>query len=174
VFAGNDTAIVGHQPLQFNAIADDPGANIFLWTPSTGLNFTTIPDPIATLGPEIDYVTYTVRATNPAAGCYGEDTVKITVFKTGPDIFMPSAFTPNGDGKNDNIYPICVGIKELKFFRLFNRWGQLIFNTSQIGKGWDGRIGGAQQASGNFVFMVQGVDYTGKTIFKKGNILLIR
>jgi gliding motility-associated-like protein len=87
---------------------------------------------------------------------------------------MPSAFTPNGDGRNDNIYPICVGIKQLNFFRIFNRWGQLIFSTSQIGKGWDGRIAGALQGTNNFVYMVQAVDYLGKTIFKKGNLILIR
>ncbi|MBL7739923.1 MAG: gliding motility-associated C-terminal domain-containing protein [Chitinophagaceae bacterium] len=173
VFAGNDTAVVANQPLQFNAIVNDPAANIFSWTPVTGLDFTTINNPVATLGAEIDYITYIVRATN-AAGCYGEDDIRVTVFKTGPDIFVPSGFSPNGDGRNDIIYPICVGIKELKFFRMYNRWGQLIFSTSQIGKGWDGRISGTLQSSGNFVFMVQGVDYTGKIIFKKGNILLIR
>jgi gliding motility-associated-like protein len=173
VFAGNDTNIVAYQPLQFNATVSDSSANVFSWTPSTGLNSTTIYNPIAVLGPEIDYVTYIVRATNPL-GCYAEDDIKVTVFKTGPDIFMPSAFTPNGDGRNDNIYPICVGIKQLNFFRIFNRWGQLIFSTSQIGKGWDGRIAGALQGTNNFVYMVQAVDYLGKTIFKKGNLILIR
>jgi gliding motility-associated-like protein len=173
VFAGNDTNIVAYQPLQFNATASDPAANVFTWTPSTGLSSTTIYNPVANLGPEIDYVTYIVRATNPA-GCYGEDDIKVTVFKTGPDIFVPSAFTPDNDGLNDVIYPICVGVKQLNFFKIFNRWGQLIFSTSQIGKGWDGKIAGTPQGTNNFVFMVQGIDYTGKTIFKKGNIILIR
>jgi gliding motility-associated-like protein len=173
VFAGNDTAIVAYQPLLFNATASDPNANIFTWTPATGLSSANIFNPVATLGPEIDYITYIVRATNPA-GCYGEDDIKITVFKTGPDIFVPSAFTPNGDGRNDIIYPICVGIKQLNFFKMFNRWGQLIFSTSQMGKGWDGKIGGTPQGTNNYVYMVQGVDYMGKTIFKKGNIILVR
>lgn len=173
VFAGNDTAIVANQSLQLNAVVNDPAADIFSWTPATGLDFTNIYNPVATLGAEIDYVTYVVRAAN-TAGCYGEDNIKVTVFKTGPEIFVPSAFTPNGDGRNDFIYPICVGIRQLNFFRMYNRWGQLIFSTSQMGKGWDGRISGTPQSSGNFVYMVQGVDYTGKTIFKKGNILLIR
>src|SRR5258706_3068409 len=139
VFAGNDTSIVAYQPLQFNAIVSDPNANIFSWTPSTGLNFTTIYNPVTKLGPEIDYITYIVRASN-GSGCYGEDNIKVTVFKTGTDIFVPTAFTPNGDGRNDVIYPICVGIKELKFFKIFNRWGQMIFSTSQFNKGWDGKI----------------------------------
>lgn len=174
VFAGNDTNIVANQPLQLNAAVNVPTANIFNWTPATGLNFTTISNPVATLGPELgDYIIYTVRATD-SEGCYAEDDIKVTIFKTGPDIFVPSAFTPNGDGKNDNIKPICVGISQLNYFRIYNRWGQMVFSTSQIGKGWDGTIGGSLQSTGNFVFMAQGIDYTGKTIFKKGNITLIR
>lgn len=173
LFAGNDTAIVAYQPLQLNATINDGVNYSYLWTPSTGLNFTTVADPVATLGPEIDYITYVVRATNPI-GCYAEDDIRVTVFKTPPEIFVPSGFTPNGDGKNDQIYPICVGIRQLSYFRIFNRWGQLIFSTSVIGKGWDGSIAGVPQGTNNFVYMAEGIDYTGKRIFRKGNVVLIR
>lgn len=174
VFAGNDTSIVAGQPLQLNASVNVPSANIFNWTPGTGLNFTNIPDPVTTLGPEMgDYIIYKVRATD-ISGCYGEDDIKVTVFKTPPDIFVPSAFTPNNDGKNDIIRPICVGISRLNYFRIYNRWGQLVFSTSEMGKGWDGTISGSLQSTGSYVYMAQGIDYTGKTIFKKGNITLIR
>jgi gliding motility-associated-like protein len=118
-------------------------------------------------------IMYVVRATNPQ-GCYGEDNIIVTIFKTGPDIFVPSAFTPNGDGLNDIIFPICVGIKQLDFFKIYNRWGQLVFSTNQIGKGWDGLISGTKQGTANFVYMAQAVDYLGHVIFKKGNIVLIR
>ena len=174
VFAGNDTAVVANQPLQFNPAVNDSLATQFTWTPGTGLSSTTIRNPVAILGTEIDYNTYIVRATRPFDGCYGEDNIKVTVFKTGPEIFVPKAFTPNGDGLNDQIYPICVGIKQLNFFRIYNRWGQLIFSTSQMNKGWDGTISGIPQGTNNFVFMAQGVDYLGHVIFKKGNIILIR
>jgi gliding motility-associated-like protein len=174
VFAGNDTSIVANQPLQLEATVSDPAASNFNWTPGTGLSSTTIYNPVATLGPELgDYITYIVRATNPE-GCYGEDDVRITIFKTGPDIFVPSGFTPNNDGLNDKIYPICVGISKLEYFRVFNRWGQLVFQTSRIGDGWDGRIKGLIQDTNNYVYMVEGTDYTGRVIFKKGNIMLIR
>lgn len=173
VFAGNDTSIVAGQLLQLNATANTPSANLFNWTPGTGLNFTNISNPVANLSPLAgSSITYTVRATD-SIGCYAEDDIKVTIFKTGPDIFVPSAFTPNGDGKNDIIKPICVGISQLNYFRIFNRWGQLVFSTSQIGKGWDGTIGGSIQSTGNFVYMAQGIDYTGKVVFKKGNIVLI-
>ncbi|MFI5186298.1 MAG: gliding motility-associated C-terminal domain-containing protein, partial [Chitinophagales bacterium] len=175
VFAGNDTAVVANQPLQLNATVSDPAANQFLWTPSTGLNFTTIQNPIALFNTnEVGAsITYIVRATNPT-GCYGEDAITVKLFKTGPDIFVPSGFTPNGDGHNDVLRPICVGIKQLNFFRIYNRWGQMVFNTSEMEKGWDGNINGQPQATGNFVYLAQGIDYTGKIVFRKGNVVLIR
>jgi gliding motility-associated-like protein len=175
VFAGNDTSIVADQPLQLNATVSDPSANQFNWTPATGLNFTAIPNPVATFNASQvgGSVTYIVRATNQF-GCYGQDTITVKLFKTGADIFVPSGFTPGGDGHNDILRPVCVGIKELNYFRVYNRWGQLIFSTSEIGKGWDGTISGQPQSTANFVYIVQGVDYTGKVIFKKGNVMLIR
>lgn len=174
VNAGNDTSIVATQPLQLNATANDPTATAFNWIPSTGLSATNIYNPVATLGPEYgEHITYIVRATNPA-GCFGEDNITVTIFKTGPDIFVPNAFTPNNDGLNDVLKPICVGIKELQFFRIFNRWGQEVYATSQIGQGWDGKIKSVTQGTGTFVYMVQGTDYTGRKIFRKGNITLIR
>ncbi len=174
VFAGNDTSIVSNQPLQLHATANDSLANQFTWTPATGLNFTNIYNPVATLNMELgESIMYVVRATN-AAGCFGEDNIIVTIFKTGPEIFVPSGFTPNGDGLNDIIAPICVGIKQLNFFRIYNRWGQLVFSTNQIGKGWDGLINGMKQGTANFVYMAQAVDYLGHVVFKKGNIALIR
>ena len=174
VFAGNDTSIVANQPLQLNATVNDSAANIWTWIPSTGLNSTNIPNPIAILNQTVgDYITYTVRASD-LAGCYGEANINVTIFKTGPQIFVPSAFTPNGDGRNDIIRPICVGIRQLNYFRIYNRWGQLVYSTSEIGKGWDGMINGMPQSTANYVYMVQGIDYLGHVIIGKGNVVLIR
>jgi len=174
VNAGNDTSVVVNQPLQLTATVNNSDANIFRWMPATGLNYDNIYNPVATYNANTpEYITYVVRAST-AAGCSGYDTVTVRVFKTGADIFVPSAFTPNGDGHNDVIRPVLVGIGQLKFFRIYNRWGQLVFNTSQVGKGWDGNIGGNKQSTENFVYMVQGIDYNGNVVNKKGNIVLIR
>lgn len=173
VFAGNDTAIVANQPLQLNATASDPRATVFTWTPVYGLNNPGIYNPVATLGTEVETIMYVVRATNPD-GCYGEDNIIVKVFKTGPEIFVPSAFTPNSDGLNEILKPICVGIKTLNYFNIYNRWGQLVYSTSEFDKGWDGTIKGVKQATATFVYMAQGVDYTGKTVFRKGTTTLIR
>jgi len=173
VFAGNDTSIVINQPLQLNAIANFDNGTVFKWTPSTGLSNTNIPNPIASLNIAADSIKYKVRATIPET-CYGEDEITVKLFKTSPDIFVPSAFTPNANGLNDILKPIPVGISKLEFFSVYNRWGQLIFTTSEIGKGWNGLLGDAQQPNGTYVYMTQGIDYTGKTVFRKGTVVLIR
>ena len=174
VSAGNDTAIVAGQPLQLKATASNPTANQFTWTPSSGLNFSNIYNPVATLNTQTgESIIYQVKVAT-ADGCYGNDEVKVTVYKTAPSIFVPTAFTPNGDGRNDFMLPICAGIRQLDFFRIYNRWGQLVFSTTEVGKGWDGTIGGRPQTTGSFVYMVQATDYTGKSIFQKGTLVLIR
>lgn len=168
-FAGNDTSVTALQPLQLNA----SGGTYYSWTPSLGLSATNISNPVAVLPATIDSIIYRVRATD-SAGCYGDDDIKVIVFKTGPDIFIPTGFTPNGDGTNEIAKPVLVGMKELTYFRIYNRWGQMLYSTSEIGKGWDGTFGGKPQPSGTYVFVAQAVDYTGKAVIKKGTLVLIR
>lgn len=167
-YAGRDTAVVAGQPLQLLAT----GGTNYAWTPVTGLNDPSVANPIATLDNTIDSITYTVRVS--VGSCYADDQVKVRVFKTGPDIFVPNAFTPNGDGKNDVSRPILVGITKLNYFSIYNRWGQLIFTTTEENKGWDGRFNGVPQPSGAYVYQALGVDFLGKTVFKKGTVVLIR
>jgi gliding motility-associated-like protein len=116
---------------------------------------------------------YILRVTT-ADGCFAFDTLNVRVFKTDPDIFVPTAFTPNGDGLNDQLLPIPAGISQYEYFRVYNRYGQLVFSTTEVGKGWDGKIAGKEQGSDTFAWYVKGRDYTGKTIFKKGSSTLIR
>ena len=175
---GNDTTIVINQPLQLFAQVANNTNKSFLWSgnPSfitSSLNDLTIQNPIATFQSNFDSVFLIVKAYTKE-NCSATDQIKITVFKTAPEIFVPSAFTPNGDGRNDVIKPVAVGLTKLDYFNIYNRLGQLIFTTSQIGVGWDGRINGKLQDSGTFVYTTQGVDFNGKTIIKKGTIVLIR
>ena len=88
--------------------------------------------------------------------------------------FIPTAFTPNNDRKNDRLIPIPVGIASMEYFKVYNRYGQLVFNTSNIGQGWDGRVSGKEQNTGTYAWYVQGTDYLGRKIFKKGTSTLIR
>jgi len=97
----------------------------------------------------------------------------VRIFR-GPDIYVPNAFTPNGDGRNDKFYPVPVGIKALNYFRVFNRWGQLVFSTNQLNEGWDGTLGGLKQGNGTFVWMAEAITKDNKIITKKGTVTLIR
>lgn len=164
-FAGNDTAIVVGQPLQLNAT----GGAIYRWEPSTGLTDPFISNPIANI---TQNQTYTVRVSTPE-DCFALDTINVTVFTTAPDIFVPNAFTP-GKSTNPIFRPIPVGIAQIDYFRVFNRWGQMVYSSSSSGGGWDGKVGGRDQGTDTYVWMVQGRDYTGKVIFKKGTVVLIR
>nr|MBP6415944.1 gliding motility-associated C-terminal domain-containing protein [Chitinophagaceae bacterium] len=119
-----------------------------------------------------DVVQYRV-ITSTIAGCKGEGYVTVRVYK-GPDIYVPTGFTPNGDGKNDKFTPFPVGIKSYKYFRVFNRWGQLIFSTTKLHDGWDGKLGGREQPSGAYVWMIEGVTKDDRVITKKGTVTLIR
>lgn len=173
VFAGNDTFITTNQPLQLNITVSDPLANQYTWTPGIGLNYTNIADPVADLSSMAGKtITYMVRATT-AEGCFGQDDIKVTVFTTAPDIFVPTAFSPNGDGRNDVLRPIGVGMNKIDYFRIYNRWGQLVFSGTGGESGWDGTVNGRLQATGSFVYVTQGVDYTGRLIVKKGIVTLI-
>lgn len=168
-YAGNDTLVVTGQPLQLNA----EGGASYTWSPATGLSNPNIKNPIGIFGGEMDTLRYLVRVFNEA-GCYDSASVKVTVFKTKPYVFIPSAFTPNGDGLNDEIRPVAAGIQKINYFRIFNRWGQMVFNTTRNGHGWDGRINGAVQGSNVYIWMVSAIDYTGRPFFLKGTVTLIR
>jgi gliding motility-associated-like protein len=168
-FAGNDTAVVVGQPLQFHAT----GGISYEWSPSTGLNHTNIHNPLGFYDGSFDSIIYKVIISNEQ-GCSDSDYVKVAIFKTSPSIFVPTAFTPNGDGKNDVFRPIAVGISKFEYFRVFNRWGQLVFETKIPGRGWDGKIGGKEQGSNTYVWVVKGTDFTGKQVFDKGTVTLIR
>ena len=171
VNAGSDTTIVPDQPLQIQAMTSS--GTQYHWTPSLGLSSTTILNPIVLLGDDVDSIIYRLRVTEQG-GCFGEDEIKVRVYKGRPDILVPNAFTPNGDGNNDLFKPITIGITQLQYFRIYNRWGQLIYTTRELGQGWDGSFKGLKQGSGAYVYMVQGKDYAGKTIFRKGSVVLIR
>jgi gliding motility-associated-like protein len=118
-------------------------------------------------------MTYLVTVKNNI-GCADTDSIKIKVLSSEPDILVPTAFTPNNDKKNDILKPIPVGVTRLLFFRVFDRFGQMIYNTTNMGDGWNGQYMGRDQNSGTYVWAVQGLAYTGKVITKKGTVTLLR
>lgn len=169
-FAGNDTVVVIGQPLHLQAT----GAEFYKWSPPSFLSNTDIADPVATFEGETgEQFTYSVKVSTPE-GCFAYDTMKVRVFRTLPDIFVADAFTPNKDGLNDVFRAIPVGIKQFDYLKIYNRWGQIVFSTTNSEEGWDGTLKGAEQATDTYIWMVSGIDYLGKKIVKKGTLLLLR
>ncbi|HEX6334148.1 MAG TPA: choice-of-anchor L domain-containing protein [Flavisolibacter sp.] len=169
-FAGNDTFVAINQPLQLLAMdLGNSGVTGYTWSPPFGLSDPNIANPVATLDRDI---LYTVTLTTPE-GCEGTDQVLVKVF-LGPEIYVPTAFTPNGDGRNDVLRPIAVGMKEFHYFRVYNRWGEMIFSTNDPDRGWDGTIAGSKQATGTYIWILEAVDFRGNLVQRKGTSTLIR
>lgn len=164
-FAGRDTVAVKGEPLQLKG----SGNGKYSWTPSIGLTNPLISTPVATL---YNNQTYVLTVTNDK-GCEDKDTLKIRVFNDA-DIYVPSAFTPNGDGKNDRLTLVAPGFKQLLYFRVYNRWGQTVFETKESDKGWDGIYGGKAMPTGVYVWIASGIDVNSRRLEKKGTVLLLR
>lgn len=169
VSAGNDTAVIAGQPLQFHGT----GALNYQWVPALHLSAFDIANPIGIYPQPTEGMRYKLIGYSPQ-GCKDSAFVTVKVFKTNPIVFVPTAFTPNNDGRNDQLRPIAVGIKFIEYFSIYNRWGQLVFTTQRNGHGWDGKINGVEQSTGTFVWTVKAVDYLGKAYFQKGTVTLIR
>lgn len=163
--AGNDTIAAPLQPIQLHAV----GGLSYQWIPSTGLNNANIADPIAILSQS---QTYVLRAFTPE-GCETYDTLSIKIYN-GPEIYVPTAFSPNNDGLNDVFKAVPIGISTFNYLKIYNRWGQQIFFTTDYRKGWDGRYKSIDQPSGIYIWMVSGMDFKGNTIAHKGTIMLLR
>ncbi len=165
-YAGPDGNAEYNMPYQLTG----SGGVQYEWTPGSPLlNNPYLANPLAIL---TENTTFSLIVRDEA-GCKGFDTVNIKVFK-GPAIHVPTAFTPNGDGLNDIFRPTAVGIQRLDYFRVFNRYGELLYETHDISRGWDGLYKGLKQNINNYVWTLKAVDRKGKTWEMKGNVVLIR
>jgi gliding motility-associated-like protein len=106
-------------------------------------------------------------------GCVTIDTQLVKIIKS-VDIYVPTAFSPNGDGKNETLRPTLMGVKELQYFRIYNRWGQLMFETKTKWDGWDGKLNGKQQSTGVVVWEAQALGVDGRTYTERGTSVLLR
>jgi len=171
-----DSPIPGiRYPVQY-AVIDQPlplkarqiGINV-LWNPGAYLNTPATFTPIFTGRYE---QLYTIEMTT-RGGCVTIDTQLVKTVKQA-EIYVPTAFTPNRDGLNDYLNPIIMGIREIRYFRIFNRWGQLVYEMKNSDKGWDGTINGTPQPSQVVVWMVEGVGFDNRVYQRKGTTALVR
>ena len=147
----------------------------YLWTPATLLSCSDCAQP---KGVNTYSQLYHIQVTSDS-GCIANDSVLIAIECKNSNIFMPMAFTPNGDNLNDYYYPMAAGIKSVAKFVIFNRTGQVVFEASNFIPndkkfGWNGKFKGTDQPLGSFVYTLQMVCDAGETIVTKGSFVLIR
>jgi gliding motility-associated-like protein len=148
---------------------------IWEWSPPNDLDCADCPQPIAYIR---DNVTYTVRVVTPY-GCDATDDVHIKVFCTDGQVYIPNAFTPDGDGINDILMVRGTGIARVKTFRIFNRWGEVVFERSNFqpnnpAYGWDGKVRGKVAGPDVFVYTAEVICENGTPYTYKGNVSIIK
>jgi gliding motility-associated-like protein len=169
IFAGNDTMIAINQPLQLSATdIENLGFVDYTWSLSLGLDDVKSRTPIALIDRDRTYTVTGITVNN----CKATSAINIKVF-TKADIYVPTAFTPNGDNNNDVLRPILVGIKELKHFTVYNRYGEIVYKTATQKAGWNGFINGKMQNTGSYVWVAEAIDYKGNVLVRKGMATLI-
>ena len=145
------------------------GGNSWYWYPPTGLNNDTIKDPIAT--PTVSTV-YTVIIRN-SNGCTVTDTVTVDVNVTC-GIFVPDIFSPSDPSNHNTILYVRSECLVSVDFRVFDRWGNKVFESYDLNHGWDGTYKGEALNPGTFVYYATGKTADGRTLSKKGNVTLVR
>src|ERR1019366_2537518 len=164
-----DTSIVIGQYVTL-PINNQSGFVQFTWTPTTGLSCLTCSNPQVQPMEDITYSAFMADI----LGCSSATAIfKIHIY---PETFvkLPTTFTPNGDGLNDIIYVDGWGIKDLISFEIYNRWGELIFKTSELTEGWNGYYKGVLQNSDTYVYKVDATTYRDTEVAKEGHINLMR
>ncbi|HWB62582.1 MAG TPA: PKD domain-containing protein, partial [Chitinophagales bacterium] len=165
----NQTVAVGTTVQLFAASHDRVN---YVWTPAAdSLTCTNCRRPYITINQ--DQVVY-VAAINDF-GCKAIDSVILKVVACDPKmIFVPNTFTPNNDGLDDKLFVRGIGLKQLDYFRVFDRWGKLMFETHDISQGWDGTIGGKPAAIATYVYVLKGICTSDAPVELSGNVTLIR
>jgi len=141
----------------------------YKWIPANNLNDNLTANPVFSGSESIKYLIEIINQ----SGCIIVDTVSVQLFDK-ISILVPTAFTPNGDGKNDRLSPILIGIDNMEYFRIWNRWGVLVYETKTSKPGWDGTYNGIKQEPGTFVWEAAALGIGGMVVKKEGLVTLLR
>lgn len=174
VNAGPDQNAAAGTALQLTATASNDVIS-YRWSPQQDINCPTCPT--TQVIPNLT-TTYTAEVEN-RYGCKAKDDVTIHILCNQAAVFMPNAFTPNQDGQNDRIYPKGKGVKEIGYLRIYDRWGNLVFEKTHFqinvpSAGWDGRINNKDAAFGSYIYDMETICENGEKFEFKGSILLIK
>ncbi|MFN4286148.1 MAG: gliding motility-associated C-terminal domain-containing protein [Lacibacter sp.] len=155
-------------PMQLQA---RPLGSEIMWKPSQYLNNPVVRNPVFT-SPAEGTIEYTIHHLTET-GCAAVDTQQVKVLR-GVKIFIPNAFTPNGDGLNDVLLPVTEGIAEIQQFRIFDRWGREVYTWQPGSRGWNGTYRSMPAEPGAYVWYFKGMGVDEKLYEQKGTVVLIR
>ncbi|HEY0976093.1 MAG TPA: PKD domain-containing protein, partial [Flavobacteriales bacterium] len=149
-----------------------PTTNVDIsWSPAGAVSDPTSANPTAFITAT---TTFTVTVSNGVCTQPAQVTVKVVELQCDePDIFVPNAFTPNGDGNNDVLFVRGRPIASMEW-KLFDRWGELVFESTSLSQGWDGTFGGKPVDPAVFVYWLKAECIDGQQYLKKGNVTVIR
>jgi len=176
VTAGADRNVANGTPLQLSATVTGNDISSYLWTPSTGLDCTSCPSPSLIAD---DNITYKVTV-ETRFGCTASDEVRIIVFCGKGQLYIPNAFSPDGNGINDVFFIKGYGIKSIKRMMIFNRYGQKVFERQNVpvndrSQGWDGTTKGEPPAgTAAYVYVLDVVCKDGQEFSYKGTIMVVK
>ncbi|HEX8516404.1 MAG TPA: PKD domain-containing protein [Bacteroidia bacterium] len=167
-FVWDTTIVLGDSAML--PISNADGTILFTWTPPDGLSCLQCSNPSARPLEEMTYMLYA----EDIFGC--TNATYYFNIDIHPEIFveLPTTFTPNGDGVNDVIYVKGWGIKELQSFQIYNRWGELVFESNDLVLGWDGFYKGILQNNDVYVYKVRAMSWSDQELSKEGHINLMR
>jgi gliding motility-associated-like protein len=149
--------------------------NSWKWSPLKDLSCYDCPKPIIRVR---NGITYVAEITNNF-GCSATDSLTIRVFCENSQVFIPNAFTPDNDGLNDIFMIRASGIQSIKSLRIFNRWGQVVYDRSNFVPNdpkfaWDGRVNGVIGGPNVFVYTLEVICDDGTPYFYKGNVSILK
>ncbi|HWK05540.1 MAG TPA: PKD domain-containing protein [Puia sp.] len=174
VFAGNDTTVITGSIIPLYAV-NSLDVDEWSWAPVIGLSCSDCPDPKVTVK---NTITYRVSVAN-AGGCTSSSAITIHAVCNDNNWFVPNTFSPNGDGMNDVFYVRGKGLNSIRSIRIFNRWGQLVFEKRDFPPndppaGWDGTFNGRQAPMDVYVYFIEVICDNSMVIPYRGNVMLIR
>lgn len=154
--------------LWINSLAT--GNLVAQWSPSTGLSCDDCLYPVASPNLTTNYAIHL----SDSYGCFSLDTNLLINVIAEQELHIPNAFTPNGDSKNDVLYVVPYGMERLNYFRVFDRWGELLFESTDFNHGWDGTHKGKGSPIGVYPYTVMAEGYDGVKKYRHGFAVLLR
>jgi gliding motility-associated-like protein len=155
-------------PGEVYSISPSTNCTSFNWFPPAGLSNSVIPDPVASPAVSTRYIVYG----QTVDGCTTSDSININI-SANSLLAVPNAFTP-GSSANNEFKIIKRGEASLNYFRIFNRWGQKVFETTNMEAGWDGSFNGTPQPFDVYIYEIEAVTSNGKNFVMQGNVTLVR